>query len=68
MMCDPLDGSANIDVNVPVGTIFRVYQKITRGSAARWRTCCSQAGASSGRIRHLRFEHDAGVHHGQGAH
>src|SRR6187431_3449021 len=29
---DPLDGSSNIDVNVPVGTIFSVYQKITRGS------------------------------------
>ena len=31
MMFDPLDGSSNIDVNVPVGTIFSVVQKITRG-------------------------------------
>lgn len=31
MLFDPLDGSSNIDVNVPVGTIFSVYQKITRG-------------------------------------
>lgn len=28
---DPLDGSSNIDVNVPVGTIFSVMRKITRG-------------------------------------
>lgn len=28
LMCiDPLDGSSNIDVNVPVGTIFGIYQK-----------------------------------------
>lgn len=31
MLFDPLDGSSNIDVNVPVGTIFSVYKKITRG-------------------------------------
>ena len=28
---DPLDGSSNIDVNVPVGTIFSVLQKRTNG-------------------------------------
>ncbi|MGQ0765913.1 MAG: class 1 fructose-bisphosphatase [Gemmatimonadota bacterium] len=28
---DPLDGSSNIDVNVPVGTIFSVMRRITRG-------------------------------------
>jgi fructose-1,6-bisphosphatase I len=32
LMFDPLDGSSNIDVNVPVGTIFSVYRKITRGA------------------------------------
>jgi fructose-1,6-bisphosphatase I len=32
LLFDPLDGSSNIDVNVPVGTIFSVYQKITRGT------------------------------------
>jgi fructose-1,6-bisphosphatase I len=26
---DPLDGSSNIDVNVPVGTIFSVYRRIS---------------------------------------
>jgi len=31
LMFDPLDGSSNIDVNVPVGTIFSVVRKITRG-------------------------------------
>src|SRR5690606_20718357 len=27
LLFDPLDGSSNIDVNVPVGTIFSVLQK-----------------------------------------
>jgi fructose-1,6-bisphosphatase I len=31
LMFDPLDGSSNIDVNVPVGTIFSVVRKITNG-------------------------------------
>src|SRR6202008_3727922 len=31
LMFDPLDGSSNIDVNVPVGTIFSVIRKITPG-------------------------------------
>ncbi len=29
VLIDPLDGSANIDVNVPVGTIFSIYRRIT---------------------------------------
>ncbi len=32
LLFDPLDGSSNIDVNVPVGTIFSVLKKITRGT------------------------------------
>jgi fructose-1,6-bisphosphatase I len=31
LMFDPLDGSSNIDVNVPVGTIFSVVRKISAG-------------------------------------
>jgi fructose-1,6-bisphosphatase I len=31
LLFDPLDGSSNIDVNVPVGTIFSILRKITRG-------------------------------------
>lgn len=31
LLFDPLDGSSNIDVNVPVGTIFSVVKKITSG-------------------------------------
>jgi fructose-1,6-bisphosphatase I len=31
LMFDPLDGSSNIDVNVPVGTIFSVVQKVMPG-------------------------------------
>jgi fructose-1,6-bisphosphatase I len=29
VLMDPLDGSANIDVNVSVGTIFSVYRRVT---------------------------------------
>ncbi len=31
-MMDPLDGSSNIDVNVPIGTIFSIYKKKSPGS------------------------------------
>jgi len=31
LLFDPLDGSSNIDVNVPVGTIFSVLRKVTTG-------------------------------------
>ena len=35
-MFDPLDGSANIDVNVSIGTIFSVYRRITeKGTPAQ---------------------------------
>ena len=32
-MFDPLDGSANIDVNVSIGTIFSVYRRVTEKGA-----------------------------------
>jgi fructose-1,6-bisphosphatase I len=31
LLYDPLDGSANIDVNMPVGTIFAIHRKISKG-------------------------------------
>jgi fructose-1,6-bisphosphatase I len=34
LMFDPLDGSSNIDVNVPVGTIFSVVAKTSKGKHA----------------------------------
>jgi fructose-1,6-bisphosphatase I len=34
LMFDPLDGSSNIDVNVPVGTIFSVVAKTSKGKNA----------------------------------
>src|SRR5512136_2960439 len=33
MLFDPLDGSSNVDYNVPVGTIFAVYRRITEEGA-----------------------------------
>lgn len=29
VLIDPLDGSSNIDVNVPVGTIFSIYRRVS---------------------------------------
>ena len=34
LMFDPLDGSSNIDVNVPVGTIFSIVHKVSKGKHA----------------------------------
>ena len=31
VLFDPLDGSSNIDVNAPVGTIFSIYRRISTG-------------------------------------
>ena len=31
LLFDPLDGSSNIDVNVPVGTIFSVLRRLSKG-------------------------------------
>jgi fructose-1,6-bisphosphatase I len=31
LLFDPLDGSSNIDVNVPVGTIFSIVRKVSEG-------------------------------------
>lgn len=32
ILFDPLDGSSNIDVNVPVGTIFSIVRKVSKGN------------------------------------
>ena len=37
LLFDPLDGSSNIDVNVPVGTIFSVLRKVSRGQRGEMR-------------------------------
>ena len=34
VLIDPLDGSSNIDVNVPIGSIFAIYRRITTGGPA----------------------------------
>ena len=48
LLFDPLDGSSNIDVNVPVGTIFSVVgEDHARTAAGNWRTCCSRAAGRS---------------------
>ncbi len=35
LLFDPLDGSSNIDFNIPVGTIFSVYQRVTKSGSGK---------------------------------
>lgn len=42
---DPLDGSSNIDVNAPIGTIFAIYKKIDEGSKATMADCMQKGNA-----------------------
>jgi len=44
VLYDPLDGSANIDVNVSIGTIFSIHRRITTGSGAGSLKDCLQKG------------------------
>jgi fructose-1,6-bisphosphatase I len=39
LLFDPLDGSSNIDVNVPVGTIFSVLRKTSAGTRGEMSDC-----------------------------
>lgn len=44
LIYDPLDGSSNIDVNISIGTIFSIHQKISRGSPDGTLEDCLQRG------------------------
>ncbi|CAN5690598.1 class 1 fructose-bisphosphatase [soil metagenome] len=44
LLYDPLDGSSNIDANVPVGTIFSVHRKISSAERGTMEDCL-QAGS-----------------------
>jgi fructose-1,6-bisphosphatase I len=45
VLMDPLDGSSNIDVNVSVGTIFSVYERISPKGAPGTLADCMQKGS-----------------------
>ncbi len=63
LLFDPLDGSSNIDFNIPVGTIFSIYRRLTPDFGARQPDRLPAAWPRPGcqRVYHLWFEHDAGV-------
>lgn len=44
VLCDPLDGSSNIDVNVSIGMVFSIHRKITDGERGTL-TDCLQPGS-----------------------
>ncbi|MDD9934354.1 MAG: class 1 fructose-bisphosphatase [Myxococcales bacterium] len=44
LMFDPLDGSSNIDVNISIGTIFSVHQRVTDSDAEPALSDCLQPG------------------------
>jgi fructose-1,6-bisphosphatase I len=39
LLFDPLDGSSNIDANVPIGTIFSIHRKISKGERGTIEDC-----------------------------
>jgi fructose-1,6-bisphosphatase I len=39
LLFDPLDGSSNIDANVPIGTIFSIQRKISKGARGTIEDC-----------------------------
>ena len=46
LLYDPLDGSSNIDVNVPIGTIFSIHRRRTRAGTPGTLEDCLQPGYS----------------------
>jgi fructose-1,6-bisphosphatase I len=44
VLYDPLDGSANIDVNVSIGTIFSIHKRVTKRNGAAGLADCLQVG------------------------
>ncbi|MFM8322843.1 MAG: class 1 fructose-bisphosphatase [Chloroflexota bacterium] len=39
LMFDPLDGSSNIDYNIPIGTIFAIYRRVTQDGPGTLEDC-----------------------------
>ncbi len=44
VLYDPLDGSANIDVNVSIGTIFSIHKRVTKRNGTAGMADCLQVG------------------------
>jgi fructose-1,6-bisphosphatase I len=44
VLYDPLDGSANIDVNVSIGTIFSIHKRVTKRTGTAGLADCLQVG------------------------
>jgi len=43
LLFDPLDGSSNIDFNIPTGTIFAIYRRISRSGGGTLKDCLQSA-------------------------
>lgn len=39
LLYDPLDGSSNIDFNIPIGTIFAIYRRLTESGPGTLQDC-----------------------------
>jgi len=46
LLYDPLDGSSNIDFNIPVGTIFAIYRRLSKDDGPGTLADCLQPGRS----------------------
>lgn len=46
LLYDPLDGSSNIDVDIPIGTIFSIHRRVSRSRGPGTLADCLQPGRS----------------------
>lgn len=45
LMFDPLDGSTNVDINMPIGTIFAIHRRLTTGRHGTITDCLQKGSA-----------------------
>ena len=69
VMFDPLDGSSNIDVNVSIGTIFSIHERVTDNGCGDIRDClqCGRQQVAAGYVIYgsstmMVYSTGAGVH------
>jgi fructose-1,6-bisphosphatase I len=66
LLYDPLDGSSNIDYNVPVGTIFSIYRRKSPDNTPANLMDCLQPGRDLVAAGYVAYgkQHNAGIYYG----
>src|SRR3989440_5268229 len=70
VLYDPLDGSANIDVNVSIGTIFSIHKRVAKKNGTAGLADCLQVGKKQNAGRYILYGPSTtlGFTKGQGGH